>query len=175
MTGILRLMVIGAVVAALLAEVNVLTKRRIEANWQRASAAVLVEVTGDLRTAQIGVVTPPALICSAAGTPLYRIYGRTTRGYAGPITLLLGIDRAGKLTGVRTISHRETSGIGDVIDIDRSDWIRRFDGMTRATITTVDVVSSASVTTGAVVDAVHDALIDAADAPRQSCSNVLSE
>ena len=48
-------------------------------------------------------------------------------GYGGPIALLVGVDRTGRITGVRVTAHRETPGLGDAIDIRRSGWIRRFD------------------------------------------------
>lgn len=50
------------------------------------------------------------------------------RGYSGPIRVLLGIDAAGQLTGVRVLHHTETPGLGDKIEANRSDWITRFTG-----------------------------------------------
>ena len=47
-------------------------------------------------------------------------------GYNGDIRLLVGIDAAGTILGVRVISHRETPGLGDPIDADKSDWIFSF-------------------------------------------------
>jgi electron transport complex protein RnfG len=49
-------------------------------------------------------------------------------GYSGSIRLLVGININGTLSGVRVVAHRETPGLGDAIDEDRSDWIRIFDG-----------------------------------------------
>jgi len=49
-------------------------------------------------------------------------------GYSGPIGLLTGIEADGRLAGVRVTSHRETPGLGDGIEVDKSDWIRSFDG-----------------------------------------------
>lgn len=49
-------------------------------------------------------------------------------GYNGNITLLIAIKIDGTISGVRTVSHKETPGLGDKIEIDRSDWIRSFDG-----------------------------------------------
>lgn len=179
MTAALRLGLIGIVVAALLAGVDALTKQRVDANRQRALVELLIDVTGDRRLKKIGAFELPTLVCSSTRTPLYRVYGRSARGYAGLIELLIGIDDAGKLTGVRVVSHRETPGIGDVIETGKSDWIAGFDSKTATTLSSgdgaIDVVSSASITTGAVIGAVHDALIDAAEAPLRSCSYVLSE
>lgn len=47
-------------------------------------------------------------------------------GYSGSIYLLVGIKVNGDLLGVRAISHRETPGLGDEIDLRRSDWILNF-------------------------------------------------
>ena len=50
-------------------------------------------------------------------------------GYAGPITSVLGIDRDGKLLGVRVIAHAETPGLGDKMEEAKGDWIFSFDGL----------------------------------------------
>jgi electron transport complex protein RnfG len=50
------------------------------------------------------------------------------RGYSGEIRVLLGIDENGKLLGVRVLKHTETPGLGDKIEVSRSDWITRFTG-----------------------------------------------
>jgi electron transport complex protein RnfG len=47
-------------------------------------------------------------------------------GYNGDIRLLTGIDAAGTLLGVRVVSHRETPGLGDPIELEKSDWILGF-------------------------------------------------
>ena len=47
-------------------------------------------------------------------------------GYNGDINILLGINSDGSVTGVRVINHRETPGLGDLIDLRLSDWILSF-------------------------------------------------
>jgi electron transport complex protein RnfG len=49
-------------------------------------------------------------------------------GYSGAIHLLIGIQADGRLAGVRVLSHKETPGLGDKIDLAKSPWIRSFDG-----------------------------------------------
>lgn len=49
-------------------------------------------------------------------------------GYAGAIDCMMGIDRDGKITGVRVIKHKETPGLGDKIEPAKSRWIYDFDG-----------------------------------------------
>ena len=177
-----RLGLLGAVAAAALAGVDAFTRARIDANEQRVTLRPLVDVTGDARvSAMRGSSVPPLTICSASGTPLYRIFAHTASGYAGPIRLLIGLDAANRLTGVRAVSHRETTGIGDAIDTARSAWILRFNGLSAddAALTAdggrIDAISGASVTSRAVVEGVQDALADAAGAPALNCSDVIDE
>lgn len=50
-------------------------------------------------------------------------------GYSGEIRLLVAIDHDdGSILGVRVVAHRETPGLGDAIEIEKSDWIKGFDG-----------------------------------------------
>ncbi len=49
-------------------------------------------------------------------------------GYNGPVRLLVGLSPDGTVTGVRVVEERETPGLGDRIDSEKSDWIRQFDG-----------------------------------------------
>lgn len=90
-------------------------------------------------------------------------------GYAGPIALLVGVDRTGRITGVRVTAHRETPGLGDAIDIRRSGWIRRFEqralgdppeaGWTvKSDGGDFDQFAGATMTPRAVVKAVHRVL-----------------
>lgn len=51
-----------------------------------------------------------------------------TQGYGGEIRLLLGINQNGQLLGVRVLHHTETPGLGDKIEVNRTDWITRFTG-----------------------------------------------
>jgi electron transport complex protein RnfG len=42
--------------------------------------------------------------------------------------LLVAVDAGGRLLGVRVLAHRETPGLGDLIEERRSGWIHGFDG-----------------------------------------------
>lgn len=53
---------------------------------------------------------------------------RANDGYNGRIDLLVGVFEDGRISGVRVLSHKETPGLGDGIETDRSDWIFSFDG-----------------------------------------------
>jgi len=49
-------------------------------------------------------------------------------GYSGAINMIMGIDRDGNILGVRVLSHKETPGLGDKIEVAKSDWILNFVG-----------------------------------------------
>lgn len=49
-------------------------------------------------------------------------------GYSGAINMIMGIDRDGNILGVRVLSHKETPGLGDKIEVNKSDWILKFVG-----------------------------------------------
>lgn len=48
-------------------------------------------------------------------------------GYSGKIALVVAIHANGQIAGVRVTEHSETPGLGDKIDISKSDWIKSFD------------------------------------------------
>ncbi|WGL18120.1 electron transport complex subunit RsxG [Microbulbifer bruguierae] len=49
-------------------------------------------------------------------------------GYSGPIRLLVGVNFDGTIAGVRVTSHAETPGLGDKVEVKKSDWILSFNG-----------------------------------------------
>ncbi len=49
-------------------------------------------------------------------------------GYNGDIQMIVGINVDGTVAGARVISHRETPGLGDKIDLKKNDWMLGFNG-----------------------------------------------
>lgn len=91
-------------------------------------------------------------------------------GYNGTIHLLVAINLDGTLAGVRVVRHRETPGLGDGIEAERSDWILAFAGKSldkplkkgwkvKRDGGEFDQFTGATITPRAVVKAVHEALI----------------
>jgi electron transport complex protein RnfG len=90
-------------------------------------------------------------------------------GYSGAIHLLVGIFADGRLAGVRVLGHKETPGLGDKIELAKSDWIRSFEGKSlndpgedgwavKKDRGDFDQFAGATITPRAVVRAVHGAL-----------------
>ena len=56
-------------------------------------------------------------------------------GYSGAINMILGIGRDGNILGVRVLSHKETPGLGDKIEVSKSNWILDFVGRSMDNLT----------------------------------------
>ena len=90
-------------------------------------------------------------------------------GYGGRINLILAIHHDGRISGVRVVSHRETPGLGDYIEVARNHWITGFNGVSlgnrrsgewkvRKDGGTFDYRAGATITPRAIVKAIHKAL-----------------
>lgn len=90
-------------------------------------------------------------------------------GYSGNIRLLVAVNYNGSLAGVRATEHLETPGLGDAIEANKSDWIHIFKGKSlnkpdsehwqvRRDGGEFDQITSATITSRAVVKATHNVL-----------------
>ena len=137
----LLLTLFGIAGSSLVAFTHEQTRERITQNERLAllrSLQVLVtpdSVDNDMVTDVIRVRHPDLL-----GSPETTVYrGRkgdqpvalvldpvAPDGYSGPIRLLVAVRRDGSLGGARVIAHKETPGLGDRIEEQKSDWILGF-------------------------------------------------
>ncbi|PID49126.1 MAG: electron transport complex subunit RsxG [Proteobacteria bacterium] len=61
------------------------------------------------------------------GQPVAALFVTTTpEGYSGNIKLLIAVNADQTLAGVRALNHKETPGLGDRIEVEKSDWILQF-------------------------------------------------
>ena len=133
---------------------NHLLDNRIELNaaelGHRSPQSAYLALKGDQPSALILPVTAPD-------------------GYSGAIHLLVGIFADGRLAGVRVLGHKETPGLGDKIELAKSDWVRSFEGKSlsdpgedgwavKKDRGEFDQFAGATITPRAVVKAVHKAL-----------------
>jgi Na+-translocating ferredoxin:NAD+ oxidoreductase subunit G len=134
----------AALVALLLAQIEVLTRAPIEAQQRAAESRALQGIVpAALHDAALTrdplMVEDRNLLGLDAPRALYRarvqgqvqavlVPARAPDGYSGAIDLIVGIDRAGLVTGVSVVAHRETPGLGDRIEARKSPWIRGFTG-----------------------------------------------
>ena len=181
----LSLSLLGLVAALLLSGVDRLTREPIALAEQRRALATLTELVPTERfnndpvfdriEQRIIGFEQPAVIHRARldGEPVALIFDVTTpRGYSGDIRLLVALDPDGIVKGARVLSHRETPGLGDKIEVQRSDWIRQFSGRSLDNPLPqrwassrrggdFDTLTAATVTSDAVIDAVRRVLLQA--------------
>lgn len=171
---------------ALLAGVNELTYERIIEQENNRILQQLQQITpngyfnNDLLTDRIEIEdeaffpdTEPVTVYRARmdGKPVAIMMIVTAKdGYNGDIRLLAGINSDGTVLGVRVISHRETPGLGDPIDLAKSDWILGFNERSLGDPATegwavkrdggqFDQFTGATISPRAVVKAVHNTLL----------------
>ncbi len=91
-------------------------------------------------------------------------------GYSGQIKLLVAVLADGTLGGVRVVAHKETPGLGDRVEVEKSDWVHGFDGKSlgnpgmdqwkvKRDGGVFDQFSGATITPRAIVKAVKNTLL----------------
>ena len=157
MRPLLSIAVIGLCCGLLLAGVHALTEPAIEANRSRHVWHLAFELVGD-RFDPTGLVWQDDQVDLPGGIWLKR---SRVQGYAGEIGLVAAFGEQGQLMGARVAEHRETPGLGDFIDVDKSPWMLRFAATPPLE---VDAVSGATITSEAVKRGVQQ-LLDQGTAP----------
>ncbi len=137
----LRLACFAMVIGLMLFIANTVTRQTIASNEQQRFNAALTEVLPDtkfdnnLRTSSITLADehqqktrtvyrgwsenlPAAVVISTYAAD----------GYSGRIDMLIGVTYDSQVSGVRVLRHSETPGLGDDIELRKSDWILSFDG-----------------------------------------------
>ncbi len=179
------LAVVAAVCATLVTVTWQITEKRIATNktaWlERSLEPALTGLFFDSGvTESMITIEPPHELPGNEVAVIYRIYAdkeavaalfvvSARDGYAGPIRLLIGITMDGQVTGVRVLEHRETPGLGDRVEMSKSDWVLQFDERSlrdpnpkgwaiREDGGEFDQLSGASVTPRAIVKAIKSTL-----------------
>jgi len=91
-------------------------------------------------------------------------------GYNGNIDIIVAVNMDSSISGVRVLSHKETPGLGDKIELRKSDWILSFNGKKLLSDTDsrwavakdngmFDQFTGATITPRAVVQAVKQTVI----------------
>ena len=108
-------------------------------------------------------------LATKAGQPSAVLLRSQTTGYAGAIELLIAIDANGKLLGVKALKQTETPGLGGRLADWPNTWLQLFTGKSRAEPADTgwalkkdqgqfDQMAGATITSRAVINAIHDAL-----------------
>ena len=186
---ILTVIVAGVLAAAAIFGVRAaydLSHERIAMNQRARLVARLNSVLDpalidhDLTTTRLSFSDPELLgspapvdvfVLSDHGRPVATVFASIApHGYNAPIDLLVGVGADSSVTGVRAVRHRETPGLGDMIDRAKSNWVEQFRGKNLAAPPReawqvkqdegqFDSITGATVTSRAVVAAVKNALL----------------
>ena len=142
----LVLAIFALVTAAVLAGTFLLTADRIDEARRKAEEKALFELVPQTRhnndiltdiailsedeSAELGLSGEQKIhIARMNNQPIAYIYpSRAPDGYSGDIDMIIGINTDGTLAGVRVLSHKETPGLGDKVDLKKSQWILGFEG-----------------------------------------------
>ena len=140
------LAIFALVTALILATTNELTYERIAQSEREAAQRALLEIiplerhdndmlmdvqpVPEQYWATLGLKNGGNIhIARDQGQPVAAIIPAVTPdGYSGAIAMIIGINFNGSIAGVRVVEHRETPGLGDKVDLKKSDWILSFNG-----------------------------------------------
>ena len=121
------------------------TKERIATEQRKAEERALLEIVPAERHDNSMLDDTLAATTAAAGLGLRedkkiylaRLEGKVVAaivpataadGYSGDIDLIVGINADGSIAGVRVLNHKETPGLGDKVELKKSDWVLSFNG-----------------------------------------------
>ncbi len=155
---VLVLTCICLVVSALLAYVNTVTSPIITEAEQKAAQEAMSEVLSEADSfEQLALDSVPERV-----NEVYRakngsgyVFMLTTKGYGGDMKLICGIKSDGTIEACKTLSHSETSGLGSKTAED--PYRNQYCGKTADTLTEVDSISGATISSVAYKNAIDDA------------------
>ncbi|MEE1319422.1 MAG: FMN-binding protein [Ruminococcus sp.] len=147
------------VVTALLAYVNtvtspIITKAEQEAAEQ-ARAEVLSEADSFVKLEMAELPETVQEVYRAENGAGYVFMLETDKGYSSDMKLICGIRSDGSIEACKTLSHNETSGLGSKTAEDpyRSQYV----GKTSDTLSEVDAISGATISSNAYMSALEEA------------------
>lgn len=160
------LLVICLVATALLAFTNSVTAKKILENSalkeNSSRALVLPEATefSEVKTLENGVTW---CVGTKDSNEVGYVFTSGAKGYGGTVSVMVGIDKDGVITGIEILSHDETPGLG--ANSTKPEFKDRFKGKS-GTLTVdktsndgqnVQAITAATITSKAVVSAVNAA------------------
>ena len=182
----LRLASFGLITSLFVGVIYVITKPLILESKEEARIAELYALAepllsnGTIQTPiskELPNDAPTSLVRPLLITPIVNTTGqigtvipfRSTEGYSGTIQLLIALDNNQRIVGLRAIDHRETPGLGDKIDTQKTDWILKFNGLSYQDLSPnewavkkdggrFDSFTGATITPRAIVEALKDTL-----------------
>ena len=167
----LTLLAITAVVAAALAGVNSITKPVIDKlTAEKTQQAIQTVLPGGYDREISDYTDATGLVSKVyAGADGYA-FEVTPGGFDNTITMMVGVDRDGKVLGISIVSHTETAGLGAVAAAPTpagENFRNQFVGQSGSVAVSkdggeLDAITGATITSRAICDGVNAALACAA-------------
>ncbi len=164
--SIIVLGIVSAISAFLLAWVYIATSRRIERQKILAINSSLAEVLPLAQRFEKIETLPVWIGYDSANQKVGIVFSASPRGYGGPIGILCGVQRDGKVAGLRIATPgeglKETPGLGLKI---REDFFRQqFIGKEKEEIRIkreggrIDAITAATISSKAVADGIREGI-----------------
>lgn len=167
----LTLLIIAAVVAAALAAVNGITQPIIEQSTaEKTQKAIETVLPGGYGQEITDFADDTGLVTKVYEGERGYAVEVTPAGFDGPITLMVGVDREGKVLGISVISHTESAGLGAVAAATTSAGTAfrdQFIGQIGQVSVDkdggkIDAITNATITSRAICDGINAAIACAA-------------
>ena len=158
------LLIICVVMAGALAFVNQITAPMIaQIQYEKTQAAVSAVLEGGGDEVEFPATTNVNAVYQGENGYAVEV---TPSGFGGAITMMVGVDNEGNVSGISVISHAETAGLGDVAAAKTSAgeaFRAQFVGLNGTIGVTkdggqVEAITSATITSRAICDGVNTAL-----------------
>lgn len=170
---VITLFLVTAIAAMALGGVYTATKEPIAIAKQKKLEAAIKAVLPDFDTITTKMVPDGEgdsltfYYASKSGAPIgVAIKTFTNKGFSGNIEIMVGMLDDGSISNTAVLSHKETPGLGDKMDIAKSDFSVQFIGKNPADFKLkvtkdggdVDAITAATISSRAFCDAVERAV-----------------
>lgn len=166
----IALLIICLVATTLLAGTNMITEEKIAQNAvETEKASRMVVLPEGTQYTEVTALESGITYCTGsndAGEDVGYVFTAGAKGYGGTVSVMVGLDMTGKITGLEILSHSETPGLG--ANATKQDFKDRFIGKTG--VLTVDknsndgqniqAITAATITSKAVTSAVNAVLAE---------------
>ena len=162
----MTLLIIAAVVAAALAAVNKMTEPIItQSTLEKTQKAIEAVLPGGYQKEITEFLDDTGLVTKVyEGESGYAVEV-TPAGFDGPITLMVGVGKDGKVLGISVISHTESAGLGAVAASTTSAGTAfrdQFVGQGEVRVDKdggqIDAITNATITSRAICDGINAAI-----------------
>ena len=157
----LKLLLICAVVATVVAFVYELTLEKANENINRTKSEKICEIFDmDGLMMEIKEESEDAIVYNvkdSEGKLIGYCAETASPGFGGDISILVGYDEKASIVGVRIVSMSETPGVGSKVDTE--DYLKQYAQKSGALVLNedVDAISGATISSNALMDGVNKA------------------